>query len=141
MTDLVSCFREDVNDILEIRDDLGAQKLNTYILTRTWSGGKIGEGTPTDVRTQVLPSPRIVNVAHDRRLKEGGHFKSGDIVLKQISQQTYPTESEIDGTRPGAGIEIFYMVGDRLYTVVTVIQKQVTWSVHLRKHNRSKTYL
>lgn len=62
-------LREDVLPIVEVGrqiiDDLGFRVFTVEILTRTWSGGKVGVGTCSDSTEQILPNPKVVE-------KEGG---------------------------------------------------------------------
>lgn len=121
-----------VNDILGVRDDLGVALKQVHMVTRSWSGLEPGDGEVSEVKTRVLPSPRVVEFKNDLRIVEGGAVQQGDILLKQISKQTYPTQDLVDGSSDSESVEKFYEVGHRLYRVVAVTEKQVTWTVLLR---------
>ncbi len=140
MTTLIESIRQNLNPILQVRDDLGAEKQLQFIVTRTWSGSSPGDGNPVDSKIAILPSGALIDLSHDKRVREGGNFKSGDILLKMVSKQTFPLESEIDNSTAAKNIEKFYMLGTRLYTVVTIVEDYVWWNVHLRKHNKSATF-
>lgn len=129
------------DSILSIRDEIGAVKSPVFILTRTWAGGEVGKGLPTDSLAQILPSPHIVDFGHDLRVKEGGAVKQGDLILKSISKQSYPLESDVDCSTDGEGIEKFYFINNRIYEVVHAKSRYVTWQVHVRKTIKQKTYL
>jgi hypothetical protein len=62
-------LRDDVLPIVEagrqIIDDLGFRVFTVEILTRTWSGGKVGAGTCSDTTETISPNPKVVE-------KEGG---------------------------------------------------------------------
>lgn len=124
---------ENVNDILGLRDSLGAGLKDVFLVTRTWSGTEIGDGTKTDAKVKMLPSPRVVEFKHDMRLVEGGFVKAGDVLLKMVSKQTYPTENLLDGTSADPKIEKLYEVGGVLYRVINVREKHVVWNVLLRR--------
>lgn len=124
---------ENVNSILGLRDSLGAALKDVYFVTRTWSGSELGAGSKTDTKVKMVPSPRVVEFKQDARIVEGGAIKQGDILLKMISKQSYPTETYVDGRSNVANIEHLYEVGGVLYRVVNVTEKHVTWTVLLRK--------
>ena len=92
------------DDVLSLRDTLGAVIDKVFFLTRTWSGDEVGAGTPVDTLEQLLPSPCLKRYDWDLRLREGGNVKAGDILLKGISLNKY-TEADLDGTAPAANIE------------------------------------
>lgn len=124
------------NDILGIRDDIGAALKPVYLVTRTWSGGEPGDGTKADVVVQILPTPRVVEFKHDIRILQGGLFQEGDVLLKGISKETFPTEDLVDGSTSAQNIEKFYRIGNtELYRVKSVVEKFVTWNVLTERIN------
>ena len=133
--DLIPCM----DDILGVRDDIGAIKNGPiYLLTRTWTGQK-GRGTYVDTQVQVLPSPHVVNFSHSLRLREGGMIKQGDIMLKHLSKQKYPTEDLLDCTvTDPSTVEKFYYVDGSLYECISVLEDYVYWNVQIRKTNKKK---
>lgn len=129
-----------LDDILGIRDDIGAAKQEVYIVERRWSGDEIGDGTYTEPpKERLLPSPRVVEFKHQLRLTDGGAVKQGDILLKMISKQSYPDKAALEFADLARNIEKFYEIGGRLYRPVEVTEKHVTWSVLCRplSSNRS----
>lgn len=126
-------LRQNVNGILGLRDSLGVQKGLVYLVTRTWSGSQIGEGTMSETKVQMLPSPYIFIFTADRKIPEGGVVKSGDIILRQISMQSYPTEDLINCSSNNENVEKLYEVDGNLYRVVEVTKKHITWKVVLRR--------
>lgn len=141
MSGIVTDILSITDDILGLRDDLGAKKQNVYILTRTWDGSELGDGTPSDVAVQILPTPHIVDYAHSLRLKEGGNIREGDIILKHLSKQTYTDESMIDCSVSDQVTEKYYYIDEKLYTVIHVKSDYVYWNVHIRKAAKQSTYL
>jgi len=141
MPSIVDDIKSCTDDILGIRDDLGALKHPIYILTRTWDGQEIGDGTAVDNTAQILPTPYLVDYSHSIKIREGGAIREGDIVLKMISKQSYPNESDIDCTTATAKIEKFYYIDGKMYEVVSVTSEYVYWNVHLRRTAKQKTYL
>lgn len=137
VNDVLGC----TDDILGLRDDLGAIKHKVYILTRTWTGSELGDGTPSDVTVQILPTPYLVDYSHDLRLREGGKIREGDIVLKHLSKQTYTEESMIDCSVDNKTTEKYYYIDGKLYNVVHVKSDYVYWNVHVRKAAKQTIYL
>lgn len=133
MAGILDGLRANVNSILGLRDSLGVQKGLVYLVKRTWSGDEIGAGTVTEEKTQMLPTPYIRVFTGDQKIPEGGMVKQGDIILSQISQQTYPSEDSIDVTSNLPNVEYLYMVDDSYYRVIEVTKKHVTWKVILRR--------
>lgn len=121
------------DDILGVRDTIGAAIHDVYIVTRTWSGAEPGDGTPTDVVAQMTPTPAIQDLAHNFKLLEAGRYKQGDLILKNISKQSYPTMDGVRLKSTNKAVEKFYRVNGELYTVIHVRESYITWDVHIRK--------
>jgi hypothetical protein len=68
------------NDILSIRDEIGAIKHHIFIMERKWTEAR-GKGSFVDTKTQILPTPYLVDYSHDLRLKETGLIKQGDLII------------------------------------------------------------
>ena len=132
---VVSRLRERVNGILEVRDRIGAALKDVYLVTNTWSGTQLGDGDVMSAKVLVGPSPRVVEFRSDNRVTQGGLVKSGDILLKMISKQTYPTVDLIDGTSSSQNVDRFYEVGGVKYTVLEVTEKHLYWNVLLRRRS------
>jgi hypothetical protein len=68
-------LRTDVLPIVDtgrqIVDDLGFRPFTCKIVTRTWSSGKVGAGTPTDAEKTIVPRPKIVEQDGGRTLIVG----------------------------------------------------------------------
>lgn len=135
---VISDLLENVNDILEVRDQIGAALKPVAIVTRSWSGSELGDGSPSETRQQVTPSPRVVEFSADSKVLQGGTVKQGDIILKMISKQTFPTENMIDCSVNSPSVEKFYEVGGIQYQVIRVQEKHLTWTVHLRRRSRQE---
>lgn len=121
------------NSILGVRDDLGAVIQPVYLVVRTWSGSQPGDGTKTDVTTQVLPSPQIKDLASDFEAQRAGNYEEGDLIIRMISKQTYTTRSMVDCSSTDRKIEKFYKVSGLFYTVTHVEESYITWNVRIRK--------
>ena len=141
MTNLVDEILSDTDDILGLRDELGAGKHDVYILTRKWSES-LGKGFATDSIEKLYPTPFITDYSHDLRIRENGMIKQGDLNLKHISKQSYPDESMIDCTvSDPATTEKFYYINSRLYTITSIVGSYVYWNVMVRKAAKQKVYL
>jgi hypothetical protein len=128
-----------IDSILGVRDSAGAAISPVYLVTRTWSGSEVGEGTATDVDTRMLPTPGLKNFSQNINLREGGAVKSGDIILKSVSKNSY-TLADLDGSSPSGNVEKFYLVGTKLYQVINVLESYVTWDVQLRELSNQTRY-
>lgn len=137
---LVDSLLDCVDCALGVRDSIGAVLHKVGFLTRTWSGDRPGSGTASDEVVQMLPTPFIVDYSHDLRIREGGMVKQGDIILKNVSKHKYPAENLIDCTTTSRSVEKFYLIDDRLYTVINVKESYVTWDVQIRKYSNQTRY-
>ena len=133
MSNAVESLSKSINKILSVRETVGATLKKVSIITRTWSGTGIGFGTLSDVAKEIKPDPYVVDFSHDIRLREGGAIKQGDRLVKSISKENFPLESELDGSSSADNIEKFYDIGGILYQVITVREKYLTWNVHVRR--------
>ena len=128
-----------IDKILEIREDLGVQLADVYIVNRRWSGERVGDGTFGDVVSQVKPTPGIKDYSHNIRVTEVGAVKAGDIILSGISRNQYPDELEFKTKTEERNTQRMFKVGKHFYHVVTVVEKLLTWDVHLRKIRQDET--
>lgn len=144
---LIEALLPVTNSILGIRDSIGAVIQPVYFLTRTWytdgtftsASTNAGEGVAKDNVKQMLPSPQIVQLKQDLRLKEGGMAKNGDIMLKMISRDSYH-ESDLDGSSTAGNVEQLYVVGVKVYQVISVTESYVTWNVTIRELTNQTRY-
>lgn len=139
--ELIESLLDCSEDILETRDCVGAALKEVFIVTRTWSGDRPGNGQPEDKDERILPTPRVVDYSHDIRLREGGGIKEGDIILKGISKNKYSDENYVRGKTTERNVEVFYQLGGEingenkgeLYKVISVMENYLTWDVQLRR--------
>ncbi len=139
-TEFIADIIDAAHDAFEARDDIGAIKAEVYLMTRTWSGDRIGDGTASEVKVRFLPTPNIVDLSHDMRLSESGVIKQGDIILKSISKLSYPNENDIDCIVTDKITEKFFEVGGYLYKVVHVKSNYHAWNVHIRRLSNQTRY-
>jgi len=129
-----------VKEAMETVEELQVYRHLVYILTRTWSGERIGAGDATDTKAQIDPNPYLKSYDHDLRIREGGNIKQGDVLAKFIPKEVYANESEVDCSTSEANVEKFYYMNDRLYQVISVLDGYVYWNIHLRKSSKQDTY-
>lgn len=132
-TDCELELAECVESALEARDDVGYLKSKVYFVLRTWSGERPGDGDCEEEKTQMLPTPYIVDLSHDVRIQPGGNIKQGDILLRHVSRSAYPLESDVNPIPELRNCECFYEVCDQLYQVISVKQNYATWDIQIRK--------
>jgi hypothetical protein len=143
---LIDDLKGSIDSVLGVRDSIGAVLKPVYFVTRTWYSDEartvpsegIG-GFAKDVEVQMLPSPGIRDYTHDLRALEGGMVKQGDIILENVSGNSY-TEAQLDGTSASAHVEKLYRVGEVIYQVISVKEKYVTWNVQLRRISDQTRY-
>lgn len=145
-TGLLDSLLPCIDDILSVRDCIGAVMKPVYLFTRTWfvdqaktTAAAQPEGFATDSFVQLLPSPSLRDYSQDIRLREGGAVKQGDIILKDISKNKYVI-GDLDGTSSAPNIERFYLVGVKLYQVINVTEEYLTWNVQLRELSNQTRY-
>lgn len=122
-----------LDDILSIRQDIGADLAKVYIVTRTWSGDQIGDGDFEDEVEEVLPTPSIKNYAHNIYVQNGGVIQQGDLLIQMISKKQYPNQSDIDCKVDDHSIEKFYRIGDYDYRLISIVEKHLVWDVQVRR--------
>lgn len=132
---LLDGLKDCIDSVLSVRDCVGAVLHPVEILTRTWSGERPGDGDATEETIEISPSPQIVDFSHDVRITEGGAVKQGDIIIRGISKNAYPNESEINCAGVAPNIEKYYLINEKIYTVINVKENYLTWDVQLRKRS------
>lgn len=138
MKGIIDSLKRSTNSIYGIRQKIGAELVEVFILTRVWAGQEIGVGNPVDTVEKVEPTPSIKDFSQDIRIQEGGGLESGDVVLRGVSKLNYP-KSETLETRTGQrDVEKFWCLksasGEKdLYTVISTKEKHLAWDIQLRK--------
>jgi hypothetical protein len=132
--DLISSLKDScLDDILAIREDLGASLAKVYLVTRTWTGSQVGDGSYSDEIEEVLPTPGIKNYSHNVHVMQGGAIQQGDLLLQMISKSRYPNQSDINCSSSETNIEKFYRVGEFDYRLITIVEKHLVWDVQVRR--------
>jgi hypothetical protein len=123
----------ELDEILLVREQLGADIAKVSLITRTWSGVQVGDGEPTEAEEEMHPAPRVVNLAHNVRLVPGGAVEQGDLILKMISKNKYPAKTDVNCQSTDDLVEKFYRVNGSDYRVIEVVEQYVTWDVQIRR--------
>lgn len=131
------CLLDAIDCAAGIRDDLGLQLAEVSIITRKWTGSRVGEGKFTDTEIKLKPSPEIVDFSHDIRAGQGS-YKSGDLILKTIPQSRF-TEQDLRTDTGERTVEKFIKVGDHFYRTIHIRKRIVTWDIHVRKISEDET--
>lgn len=127
-----------VDKILGVREDIGAQLADVYLIERSWAGERPGDGSFIDVSVRLSPTPGIVDYSHSVTISESGAYKSGDIILKNISRNQW-AEGQLLTVTDAKNVERFYKVGNHYYTCIHIKENFLTWDVHLRKIVQDET--
>jgi len=98
-----------------------------------WDGERPGDGEYNDTIVLMDPLPGILDYSHSVQTTEVGAVKAGDLILKNVSRNSYPTEAELLTITDEKNEERFYKVGEHYYRVVHIKEKLVTWDIHIRK--------
>lgn len=135
---LRDCFLDSLDAITSVRDDIGANIQDSFIVTRTWSGERVGDGTFTDHTIQILPSPYMLDLSHDVRIQRGGSYESGDLILRTINKARY-TEEDLRTDTNEETVEKFIKVGDHFYRTKHIKEKFITFEIHISKVAEDET--
>lgn len=127
------------DSILGIREKMGAQLADVFLVTRTWSGERVGDGSFTDRVEKVSPTPQIVDLSHDVRVTEAGSVKAGDLILRGISRNKYPDEIKLRTDTGDKRIEKLYHIGEHFYRTINIKENLITWDIQVRKVRQDET--
>lgn len=130
----------------EIRSDLSAvagdHPFRLYRVVRTWTGSERGDGTATEVETEIVPRP-VIKPLLRYDLEPGGRQDDGDLKATEISLGYAESDLTLDGA--AANVELFYRVkgqdiADREYTLMAPPYpdrvKAIGWELRLRRGQR-----
>jgi hypothetical protein len=137
---IIESLKDCSDAILGIRDGIGADLKKVYIVTRTWSGGEVGEGNVVDSEMILVNTPHIVDLSLNFRALEGGNVKQGDLLLKMVDKQRYPRET-FEPTTLGKSQERFLRIGEQLYTVISIRERYLQFDIQVRPLSDQRRYL
>lgn len=107
LDDLVG-LADDLRD--DLHTDFGVRAFRVYTVLRTWDGGYVGEGTASEVETEITPQPRVLpystagamaGLAY--KLEPCGLDEAGLVILKEVSLSY--TQAELTGRPVVDGVE------------------------------------
>jgi len=137
---LIDSLMPGLNQILGIRDQIGAGLKKVSFVTRTWTGFEPGDGQAQDTVQPIDPTPMIVDFSHNERIQSGGVIQQGDVLLRHISKKSYPQKEMVDGLSLDKSVEKFYDIGGSLYQVISVKENHLTWDVQVRRLSDQTRY-
>jgi hypothetical protein len=138
MPNLIDKLTSKVDNVRQkAADKFGLPAHNMYRVLRTWSGGDIGSGTPTDVVTLITPTPKI-EFEGGFRLDPNGLVDERKMKATGVSL-TF-TENFLQGDPKTSGQECFYKLVERngqgadttywiLNRVPTAMRNKVYWEL------------
>lgn len=126
---------------LETIEDLGLNIAKIGIFTREWSEEKLGMGKPSDSVEYFSPTPRLRTIKQSHSSKEGGLEKRGDLSIRLLSKDLYPTKEKLEVISQEKNKEIYYFINDELYELVEVTEHLTHWNVLVKKAKKRKLYL
>lgn len=138
-SDIKAGLLDCLDDILSIRDCIGANLAECKIVTRTWSGQRVGDGSFEDAEEELKPTPQIKDYSHDLRLQQAGTYKQGDLILRGISKNAYPEETILRTDTGNKQVEKFIKVGANYYRTIQIKENLVTWDIQVRKVAQDET--
>lgn len=127
----------DVEDALKTIEDLEIYKSKVYLLTRVWAERK-GRGTAIDTIVKIDPNPYISDMSHSLKITEGGKIKQGDLFIKYLPKNIFPTEDTVNCKTDSELEEKFYIIDNELYEVISVSKGYAYWNVQIRKTSKKK---
>lgn len=99
-----------VDDIRrEVHGALGTRPHRVSIVTRTWSGVRRGEGSPTATVLELDPPPKVTFLGLRNELRPGGREEEGDVLLTEVSLRY--TEAELQPST-AKNVEWAYRIED-----------------------------
>jgi hypothetical protein len=149
MTTPIQDLQQTIDDARGIATDIGARIYTVTRRLRTWSGGELDAGTPTDVDIVLAPRPKVraqsrgIEAALQEALTSGGQRVQGDLVVEQVSMAYALADLE---PTLSAGQELLYIVagvdGGQIAATTYVLSKPpfrklTQWVLYLRKSERT----
>ena len=118
MATLYDDLRPDIDDIRGIAAELGGRRFTVSLVTRTWTGERVGVGTKTDVTTTIKVAhgtldPAVAQVSTREIIASGDRFTDQDLKVGPLTP-AYPGGGVADATAvpalAGLPTEIFWKV-------------------------------
>lgn len=128
------------DDLIPIVDDLrrevvdvtaGLRLDDVLVRTRVWSSGQVGRGSYTDTDFVLDPRPAVREPEPRKDGAEPGKFEMGDRVIERISLQH--TRTELGDGPVSAGCEVFWLVNNEAYRLVSLDEQFLQWKAVVRR--------
>lgn len=107
-----------IDEVLEITgpDELDIRPSRLTIRTRTWSGGRVGDGTTEDSDLELPQKYRIREVTSREIATSGGRFEVGDVRVKVTPSDGAGTGYTTEQLAPTVekGTEVIYILTGQL---------------------------
>ena len=113
------------------------------IRTRTWSGGRAGVGTPTDVDLVLPQRYKVVQLSAKEVASSGGRYQMEDVRVGPITPAQGGVGYTIAQLTPDgdAGVEILYMLSGAVLGEHALVQSQTQrpfrYELILRRRRRT----
>ena len=128
---LVDDLKDTISDVLGIRDDLGAKKANVYFYEKNLETEEV-------VWTQVLPTPDIVDLAHNIKQIESGVIQAGDLFVKDLPIAKYSSKDLETSFMANEKKEKYWIIMEsgrtRAYTTTHIKRNLLTYDVHITRY-------
>jgi hypothetical protein len=118
--------------------EVGLRPTAVTLRTRTWSGGRNGVGSATDVDLPITPTPRVRSLSAREVVASAGRYSPGDIAIEEITP-AYPatafgpaggyTVAQLTSFRSANGVEVFLVLSGQLngeFAITSFDNTQVT---------------
>ena len=123
-----SDLRADLDDVRAIPGDLGLRPYTVNLVTRVWTGARVGMGTSTTTRTALLvggQNPHVTQVTQQDITAGGysaGDFKVGPLTPPFVGGG-YAT-TDLDPPQDGSAREVWYeLTGPSPATTLQTLEK------------------
>lgn len=120
-----------INKILHSKECADALVHKVFHVERIWSGDHIGDGKYRDFKTEIYPTPSIIDYSHNLMASQGGNIQSGDLLLQGISKANYDRKF-LSPQTDSPNIERWFIIEDREYRAVSITEHLVTFNVLVR---------
>lgn len=116
-----------------VAEECTGVRVHTYaVRTRTWSGAKPGQGTPTDVDVTIdCPTPKLSTPEPRKRSGRPGRSEVDEVLVEHVSQRF--TRDQLGDGVTASNVEIFWLIDGEPYILVRLDEGYTHWSVLLRR--------
>lgn len=128
-------LRDDVIPVIdearELVDDLGLRLCTVQTRLRTWTGSVPGDGSSSDVDTDIEPTPKVREPWPRLIADAPGTYETGDRLISKVSA-TY-TEAQLTGGTLFNSQEWWILIDGDPHRVMGVEKRTFEWRIHVRR--------